>query len=357
MEGKDKEQLPVEVTDDIKLKLTLEIEKKKWDILEKYVLDELKVGVDWGYIAKRHKDTGKIITDDEGKIVTVGDKPSLFKGGAERILTRMHCTATIKRDSDTWEMLGSPKGVICYIAEIWDDKKEKTGEGRGCANLQERTIHSENTCAKIAKKRAIVDGVIQSFGLSSKFTQDIEDMDIDLVNGKMSYSKKGVVDNNENDNKTPTIEQEEKKESKSLKEKIKEKMTEEFIAYAKKNKWTSEQMEDEIKKIDRIGSAYGKGLKGRLRLTTEVIHWIRVIERRSDKYGEKDLIADEKYYYNWAKVKKDKLQNKDWQALDSHFKAINLIAWMEDNKTYLNQHAKDIKESMKKIKQNLTKEV
>jgi hypothetical protein len=56
------------------------------------------------------------------------------------------------------------------------------GEGVGCCNSKEAKYQREdpytlqNTILKMAKKRALIDAVLNVSGLSSRFTQDIEDI-------------------------------------------------------------------------------------------------------------------------------------------------------------------------------------
>ena len=51
------------------------------------------------------------------------------------------------------------------------------GEGRGAARLDEKHGWTENNCIKIAEKRAQVDAVLRTVGLSEIFTQDAEDVE------------------------------------------------------------------------------------------------------------------------------------------------------------------------------------
>ena len=86
----------------------------------------------------------------------------------------MKLRATFKKDTDTWEMLGSKAGLVCYVCELWDSKDVKVGEGRGASSIAEKG--NENTAIKIAEKRAKMDAVLSTGGLSDFFTQDLEDM-------------------------------------------------------------------------------------------------------------------------------------------------------------------------------------
>ena len=60
------------------------------------------------------------------------DKPTLKKPGAEKLCRLFNTTPRWRRDTETWEMLGSPAGTICYICEIVDNVTGAIiGEGRG----------------------------------------------------------------------------------------------------------------------------------------------------------------------------------------------------------------------------------
>lgn len=101
-------------------------------------------------------------------------KNTLFKPGAEKFASLFKMRAGYKRDLETWEMLGSPAGTICYVCNLFTTKDVLLGEGRGAASVAEKG--NPNTAIKIAKKRAFVDAVLSTGALSDFFTQDLEDM-------------------------------------------------------------------------------------------------------------------------------------------------------------------------------------
>jgi hypothetical protein len=59
---------------------------------------------------------------------------------------------------------------VCILT---DKTGEPVGEGRG--TFQAKNPDDTNKAAKMAKKRAKVDAVLDAYGLSDLFTQDIED--------------------------------------------------------------------------------------------------------------------------------------------------------------------------------------
>ena len=74
--------------------------------------------------------------------------------------------------------LGLYRYVICCSLYKGD---AKVGEGVGsCSSTESKYIRSprdsENTVLKMAKKRAFVDAVLTTLGLSDRFTQDVEDI-------------------------------------------------------------------------------------------------------------------------------------------------------------------------------------
>ena len=156
-----------------------------------------------------------------GKIPGAGDKPTLLKPGAEKIMATFRLSADpVVEDISTMDAIryrvkcnlislsGVFKGAgigecstdeekfkwrasACpeEFAETPDDRKRvkwKKGFGDKPAYqiMQIRTEPADlaNTVLKMAKKRALVDGVLTVTGTSDIFTQDIEDMPAELLN-------------------------------------------------------------------------------------------------------------------------------------------------------------------------------
>lgn len=109
-----------------------------------------------------------------------GDKPSLYKSGAEKIMlifgiTSQYQLIDIEKDYE--------KGLISYIVKCTLYQNNIIiADGLGASNTREAKNEKKNpfsisnTVLKIAKKRAMVDAVLIATGLSDMFTQDIEDM-------------------------------------------------------------------------------------------------------------------------------------------------------------------------------------
>lgn len=153
---------------------------------------------------------------DYGKIPGCGDKPTLLKPGAEKILMAMGITATYELIEHTEKFEGL--GFFAYTVKcILNKNGIKITEGLGHANskekkwayeyvyekdlpdgankdlLKKKKINSEsgtfykyeveadanskaNTILKMAKKRAQIDAVLSVASLSEIFTQDFDDI-------------------------------------------------------------------------------------------------------------------------------------------------------------------------------------
>ena len=126
---------------------------------------------------------------DYGVIPGTGNKPTLLKPGAEKILMLMGVTSEyqlIERVQDY------EQGFFAFTVKcILSRNGQVITEGLGHCNTRERRYTRvkegkepqdpytlANTVLKMAKKRAQVDATLTIAALSKIFTQDIEDMDI-----------------------------------------------------------------------------------------------------------------------------------------------------------------------------------
>lgn len=135
-------------------------------IINEYIESAMVEGKDFGTIDIRgHK-----------------SKPSLFKPGAEKFCGLFKIRPTFKKDTETVEMLGNTPGIIAYICELVDSRGIVIGEGRGTAKTDPKggSDFDINKQVKIAQKRAQIDAVLRTGGLSDFFTQDMEDAPKDL---------------------------------------------------------------------------------------------------------------------------------------------------------------------------------
>lgn len=151
--------------------------------LDKLIQDFLVEGVDYGTI----KGT---------------KKPTLYKAGAENVTQAYDCQGVfeiIEREAEhdrvvqfkkaggnrkSDEVLGLYRYVIrCKL--IHRPTGVVVAEGLGaCSTMESKYIDRprdcENTVLKMAKKRSHVDAVLGGFGLSERFTQDMEDTGISV---------------------------------------------------------------------------------------------------------------------------------------------------------------------------------
>lgn len=158
-------------------------------------LSDYKSGVD-NLLAQRDYFKQKVepILIEKQDYFTILGKKSLAKGGAEKLASIFNLTATFERDKEGIEMLGDVKGLVAYVCNLTNRNGQIVGQGRGADTLQ-RNQNDPNKTIKMAQKRAYVDAVIRTTGLSDIFTQDLEDE----PNNKQpfvgnEYSKKIVKD-------------------------------------------------------------------------------------------------------------------------------------------------------------------
>ena len=145
--------------------LSLPEAKSRVVLLQQFVTEFMKAGVDYG-------------------IVPGTDKPTLLKPGAEKLCEIYGFSKFIDiiTQVEDWEL-----PLFAYIIKVRLINK-RTGlteaEGVGAANSRERkyikldTFSLQNTLLKMAKKRALVDAVLSATRSSGIFTQDIEDFDL-----------------------------------------------------------------------------------------------------------------------------------------------------------------------------------
>lgn len=167
------------------LKMQMKVETERRKVMTDYITENMVDGKDYGKI--------KIQTKSGG---TVESKSTLFKPGAEKFCSLFGLQATFNKDFETWEMLGSQPGVIAFICTLKTKHGTVVGEGRGVADIREKTGWTANNCVKIAEKRAQIDAVLRSGGLSDFFTQDLEDQPdtnykAGVVAGPANYAPRG----------------------------------------------------------------------------------------------------------------------------------------------------------------------
>ncbi len=115
------------------------------------------------------------------------NKPSLLKSGAEKILNYM---GLIARTEIVNRVEDYNVGFFSYEAKVYliDYNGVIKGEGVGITNTREGKYAKsngysvQNIVLKMAKKRALVDAALNVGNLSARFTQDVEDMNIETDN-------------------------------------------------------------------------------------------------------------------------------------------------------------------------------
>lgn len=145
------------------LAISLAEAKERIDILEQFVKEMMKEGLDYGMI--------------EGF-----RKPTLLKPGAEKLCDIFGFSkhVNIVNRIENWE-----EGIFAYEVKVTLVSKQ-TGymeaEGIGTCNNKEQSFIDQdpfslvNTLLKMAKKRALIDAVLSATRASGLFTQDVEDL-------------------------------------------------------------------------------------------------------------------------------------------------------------------------------------
>jgi hypothetical protein len=99
-----------------------------------------------------------------------GAKPALSKSGSEKIDALLQLRPSFARDGETWEMLGSPAGVLCLTCTLVTTRGDVAGEGRGIRNVAD-DYNDHNKAIKMAEKSAQIDATLRVSGVSELFTQ------------------------------------------------------------------------------------------------------------------------------------------------------------------------------------------
>ena len=142
-----------------------------------------------------HTETAALIRDalqkdrDYGKVPGTA-KDTLLKPGAERLCLAFGLRAAfeimeqeVDHDRENRHKGGVSYGLYRFSVRclVYGPDGREVGQGIGsCSSLESKYISrprdSENTVLKMAKKRALVDAVLSTLGLSDRFTQDVEEM-------------------------------------------------------------------------------------------------------------------------------------------------------------------------------------
>lgn len=106
-------------------------------------------------------------------------KPSLYKAGSQFICDLLNLVPTFEPDLNAWKMLGEIPGIFAIRCRIFPRGVERlpenlVGEGMGVRKVGDKGGDANNAL-KMAEKCALVDAVLNAYGLSDLFTQDVED--------------------------------------------------------------------------------------------------------------------------------------------------------------------------------------
>ena len=141
------------------LEAALQVWTTERAVVQRFLKQELRANVDYYTLRIGGKDS----------------KPSLSKAGAEKVLGWLKIQASFTPDTGTWEMLGRPTDLVCYVCTLRTRSGEIVGEGRGARSLK-KDSGDINKAMKMAEKSAMVSAVLRTGALSDVFTQDLEDM-------------------------------------------------------------------------------------------------------------------------------------------------------------------------------------
>lgn len=140
------------------LEAALQVWTTQRAVVQRFLKQELKPNIDYYTLRIGGKES----------------KPSLSKAGAEKVMGWLKIQASFAPDTGTWEMLGRPSDLVCYVCILRTRSGEIVGEGRGARSLK-KDGGDVNKAIKMAEKSACVSAVLRTGCLSDVFTQDLED--------------------------------------------------------------------------------------------------------------------------------------------------------------------------------------
>jgi hypothetical protein len=144
---------------DYDLEAALQVWTTERAVVQRFLKQELKANIDYYTLRIGGKES----------------KPSLSKAGAEKVLGWLKIQASFTPDTGTWEMLGKPQDLLCYVCTLRTRSGEIVGEGRGARSLK-KDGGDVNKAIKMAEKSSMVSAVLRTGALSDVFTSDLEDM-------------------------------------------------------------------------------------------------------------------------------------------------------------------------------------
>jgi hypothetical protein len=170
--------------------LTVEEAKQFDDDMNRFIDTVLISGVDYG-------------------VIPHCNKPTLLKSGAEKI---MNYLGLIARTEVVNRVEDYNTAFFSYECKVYliDYNGVVKGEGVGICNSREGRYAKQNgyavqnTILKMTKKRALVDGVLNIGNLSSRFTQDVEDMNLEPEQQPVGRSVEELQSKNNTSSATKT---------------------------------------------------------------------------------------------------------------------------------------------------------
>ena len=180
------------VTATIARGLTVEEAKQFDDDMNRFIDTVLISGVDYG-------------------VIPHCNKPTLLKSGAEKI---MNYLGLIARTEVVNRVEDYNTGFFSYECKVFliDYNGVVKGEGVGICNSREGRYAKQNgyavqnTVLKMTKKRALVDAALNVGNLSARFTQDVEDMNLEPEQSSVGKSVEELRSNNNASTSAPKTE-------------------------------------------------------------------------------------------------------------------------------------------------------
>jgi hypothetical protein len=159
------------------------------EVFRDWLLKQLTEGLHYGYVPgtePKFDASGNMISkqfdkrNNEWKETRVSPKSwqakrCLYKAGAEFVVDLMGLRAEYSADVPAWQQLGSQPGNFVIRCRLVSKANAAViGEGIGARKVGTKG-GDENNAVKMAQKSALVAAVLNSYGLSDLFTQDIDD--------------------------------------------------------------------------------------------------------------------------------------------------------------------------------------
>jgi hypothetical protein len=118
--------------DELQAQIGVETQKRK--LITEYITKHMSEGVDYGKIHMAKNCSNRYQCQNAYHF----SKDVLFKPGAEKFCSLFRLRAEFARDDDTWEMMGKPVGLVCYVCRLYTAHGGLAGEGRGAASIDEK---------------------------------------------------------------------------------------------------------------------------------------------------------------------------------------------------------------------------